>query len=760
MELKDYQERVLDRLADYLHALGEWEQKTAVFRAAAGADTELLAAVPDLTAKAWEALRQKGLLPPSRASIPFSPRKDGAGNVVPNVTLKVPTGGGKTLLAAAGVELILNKWLRRNTGMVLWVVPNEAIYAQTKKALTNRAHPYRQILDRASANRLRFLEKESPLAREDVDSHLCVLLAMLQAANVETKESRRLFRDRGNVRGFFPSELDFVAHDALRQAIPNLEAYGEAGSIGTNVKDSLANALRIVRPIVVLDEGHKAFSALARKTVYGFNPAFVMELSATPPDDKKEGVYSNWLVDIRGKDLEAEEMIKLPITVKVRGGNDWKATLRSAVEQVSVLETAAAGLREEEERYVRPICLVQVERTGKEQRDTAHIHAEDARECLLDLGFRQEKIALKTAETDELSDPDSPALLSPASSVRFIITKYALQEGWDCPFAYVLCALAPVTSERALTQLVGRILRQPDARKTGIDELDQCYVICLHTDTQSVVSSIKAGLEQEGMDDLVQRVDVAEPGGEGAGPGVDTGRVLPLQRREEFSQLEILLPRINWVESDEVRPLDYEQDILYRVDWNNVPIDGLAELLVAGGSPESEQVTRWGYAGRNELHLVDKAAPRPLLQDFDAVFATRAVTDLIRNPWVARELVGRLTDSLQQRGWSRKQMGAHGSRIVDGLREHVKDVLDERAEALFREDVAVGRIQFRLLGARHNYAIPRTIPNDFPVNSSELRRDCDGDFVKKSLFVPAFKDAFNPLEQRVAGWLDCEVTLR
>ena len=55
--------------------------------------------------------------------------------------------------------------------------------------------------------------------------------------------------------------------------------------------------------------------------------------------------------------------------------------------------------------------------------------------------------------------------------MQAIITKSALQEGWDCPFAYVLCSLAASSNLKAMTQLIGRILRQPGALKTGIEAL-------------------------------------------------------------------------------------------------------------------------------------------------------------------------------------------------------------------------------------------------------------------------------------------------
>jgi len=73
----------------------------------------------------------------------------------------------------------------------------------------------------------------------------------------------------------------------------------------------------------------------------------------------------------------------------------------------------------------------------------------------------QEQIAIKTAEKNELNQPENLNLFSPTNQVRFIITKQALQEGWDCSFAYVLCSLAPVTSKGAITQCSGESCDNP-----------------------------------------------------------------------------------------------------------------------------------------------------------------------------------------------------------------------------------------------------------------------------------------------------------
>lgn len=132
-----------------------------------------------------------------------------------------------------------------------------------------------------------------------------------------------------------------------------------------------------------------------------------------------------------------------------RSGSDWHTTLSAAVGRLRKFDAAGARtLQAETGRYIRPI---------------------DVKEWLTNTaGLDEAEIAIKTADTNDRGAPENQDLLSPLNRIRVIITKQALREGWDCPFAYVLCARAASTNLSAMTQLVRRILRQPDARKTGV----------------------------------------------------------------------------------------------------------------------------------------------------------------------------------------------------------------------------------------------------------------------------------------------------
>lgn len=752
----DYQDRVLTTIDAYLDLLKVKKKEADEVAELAALKPHLKLPIPDFAKEAWEALLADGKLPASRASIPFSERMDGCDRPVPNVVLKVPTGGGKTWLAVTGVSRIMGRYLDRNTGFVLWIVPNEAIYTQTLKHLKDRQHPYRQALDRAAAGRVRIMEKTDRLDARDVETNLCVMLLMLQSSNRENQDTLKMFQDRGDVHGFFPAEGEQQAHKAALDRTPNLSAYT---GMFPMVKDSLGNALRIIRPVVVLDEGHRAISELAFRTLYGFNPCFVLELTATPQDvqpkggkNPKPGRYANVLVEVTGRELDREGMIKMPLNLDPKQGNEWKATLNAALAKLNALDVDARKLRSETNRYIRPIMLIQVERTGADQRESGHIHAEDVKDWLLTAGFDAAEIAIKTAQQNDLNDPENQDLLSPTNRVRAIITKQALQEGWDCPFAYVLCGLAASANLKAMTQLVGRILRQPHAMKTGIETLDECHVITHHAATADVVNAIKEGLEQDGLGDLV--LQIAQ--GEGNGNGKVARKI---DRRPAFTTTEIYLPKVMIVEDGAGRELDYETDVLSAIDWRGFdPKDIVVRIPENAQAAESQlQRIRLSDDG-DELFVGETVAANSETLAFDPAHAVRMVSDIVPNPFVGREIVGRLLEGLRARGFDDGKLGMLASLIVEELRKGLDAARHLRAEALFKAEVAVGRIQFRLRLDGRNWRMPFSMETTEPENARQLLSKTGGP-LEKSLFAPVYEAEFNTDERDVAVYLDGEKAL-
>ena len=752
----DYQDRVLTAIDAHLDLLKEKKGRSDQIVALAIERPDLDLPIPDFAKEAWEALKANGKLPASRAAIPFSPRMDGCKRPVPNAVLKVPTGGGKTWLAISAVSRIMGRYLNRNTGFVLWIVPNEAIYTQTLKHLKDRQHPYRQALDRAAAGRVRIMEKTDSLNARDVETNLCVMLLMLQSSNRQNQDSLKMFQDRGDVHGFFPPEGEQQAHKAALDQTPNLDGYND---IFPMVKDSLGNALRIIRPVVVLDEGHRAISDLAFQTLYGFNPCFVLELTATPQDvqprggrNPRGGRYANVLVEVTGRDLDREGMIKMPLNLEPRQGNDWKATLNAAVAKLYDLGNEARKLQANTGRYIRPIMLIQVERTGADQRESGQIHAEDVKDWLLTAGFDEAEIAIKTAEQNDLNQPENQNLLSPTNRVRFIITKQALQEGWDCPFAYLLCALAANSDLKAMTQLVGRILRQPGAIKTEVTALDECHVITHRTDTAKVVEAVKNGLEKDGLGDMVLQVSQDDTSG--------GGRVArKIDRRPAFASTEIYLPKVMIVDGAEVRDLDYETDMLSCIDWRGYDPKDISARIPNNAQAAESQLQRIKLSDDgDELFVGETVAENAETLALDPAYAVRMISDIVPNPFVGREIVGKLLSALEARGFDEAKLGGLASLIVEELRKGLDTERTVRAEALFKAEVKGGRIQFRLRLDGRNWRMPFITETMEPENARQLVSTTGGP-LEKSLFAPMYENELNQDERDVAIYLDSEDAL-
>lgn len=763
MELKDYQQQALDTLERYLAALKDARKDADTLAAVNVAELPAVVREATVTAarqaidyprKAWESLRISGVLPGIEDEIPaYIPRETAAGKPIPHVCLKVPTGGGKTLL---GVEAV--RRLKLGRGFLLWLVPTKAIYTQTWDAFRNREHPYRQSLERASGGRVKLLQKDDRFTKQDIEDYLCVMLLMLPATNRNrNKEFLKMFRDSSGYASFFPIEDDIRAHQALSEKHPDLETIGESSLSGTSsqphqlrgilaanpadrqLKQSLFNVLKLLRPTVILDEAHKAYGSRNAENNQQFvaavnrlNPRFVLELSATP----QLGI-SNILVNVSGVALKEEEMIKLPIHLRNFPDSDWKYTLAQAKAERDALEEEAKQFQTTDARYIRPIAVIRVDRTGKNQRDGIRVHAEDAREELMNaLGVPAEQIKVKSSEQDELTGLE---LLSPFCPVRYIITKDALKEGWDCPFAYLLALLDNTTAKTAMTQLIGRVMRQPHARATNVPKLDSCYIYCFNQKVGDAVGNVKKGLEAEGLTGLADYVESPQ-----------TVRVQKtIQRRQEYREVDIFLPRVLHKEGRNWRALNYERDILSAIDWHQLHAVEPVDL-------ESQELFQ---EMRATIHLQDEAVIEKARQEsadagLELAFFVRRLADVVPNPWQSARIVKATLNRYRQQGTTKEVLFQNRLYLSEVLKLRLRERIEQLSENIFREKLATHKIQFRLeTDVALNYELEKTLEVNLSQGASPLTRR-HGDALQLNLFEPVFEAEFNNLEKDFALYLD------
>ena len=737
MELKEYQTRALEAFSRWLAALGEARRESAAgTEALRQAGVEVPADLRNYPKSAWGKLAQAGGV--AGGSGNYAERTADAGFPIPHACFKVPTGGGKTLLAAAALER-----LNRPAGLTLWITPTRAIYQQTRIALYNREHPYRQMLERASGGRVKMLEKDDPFTAADVAHYLCVMLLMLPAANRQKgKEFLRMFRDSGRYPTLFPDSDDVLGDGRLLHDYPDLECTSEGGP----VKHSLFNVFKLLRPVVVLDEAHKAYgkAAAAQEFVRSINrldPSLVIELSATPNRS-----ISNLLVDISGVDLKQEEMIKLPVRVESFTNAEWQHVLGEAAEELDRLRAEAESLQMSEGRYIRPIAVVRVERTGKDQRDGERIHAEDVREYLTrNLGVPGDAVRVKSAENDELGKED---LLSEYSPVRWIITRAALMEGWDCSFAYLLVMLDTTRAQRALTQLVGRVMRQPHARRTGRERLDRCAVHCLNMDVAAAVQQIKQGLEQEGLTGLGDEVTAS--GGE--------LQLVEVRRRDRFRGTDIFLPKVLHRDGAGWRHLDYHRDILPAIAWERIEPPDPADSLPVAARRETATVDVGAGAGA-AVAAPGASWDLPVDKSVRLSYFVRRLADVVPNPWHAAGIAGRLLERLRDTGAAGAGIYDRRSHLAYALREAVIDGVERMAERVFCDKLLQSEIRFDLDAGVPRYRMRESY--ELPVAESDRSLQRLGQPVQLNLFEPVFERQFDSeLERRFAYYLDEQKALR
>ncbi|MCF7543404.1 DEAD/DEAH box helicase [Pseudomonas petrae] len=364
---------------------------------------------------------------------------------VPYVCLRIPTGGGKTVMGAHIIKSAGQTILEREYPLVLWMVPTTQIKSQTLDAFQNPRHPYRQELDETFGGQVAVFDVAdfAQIRPADLGTKVCVIIGTVAALRVNDKEGRRVYEHHEDLEPHFAgstADLDYLDKGPHGKALA-----------------SFANLLKLHGPLVIMDEAHNATTKLSYEVYERLAPKAVVELTATPDANS-----SNVLVSVSAFELKDENMIKFPVVLKEHAGQ-WEVAVNSAVARRNALAKVALG----EPDYIRPILLIQAESA----RGTATV--EQVKRHLVEVEKLPEAaIAIATGDQREIDGVD---LFAKGCPIEVIITKQALKEGWDCSFAYVFCSVAQVKSDKDIQQLLGRVLRMPYATRRKQEAMNKAY---------------------------------------------------------------------------------------------------------------------------------------------------------------------------------------------------------------------------------------------------------------------------------------------
>ena len=450
MILKDYQQQAIKNLEDFMKLLDENKPISKSF-------------------KEFWAIRDVQARPPYQNNIPG----------VPQVCFKVPTGGGKTFMAAASIKSIFLALPSIQNKFVVWLVPSEAILSQTYKNLNNAAHPYRQRLDIDFSGQVAVYKKTQLLMGEnfspaEVADQLSILVLSYDSFRTSNREGRKAYQQNGQLNKFISQ---FAADEKI---LENADA------------SSLIQVIRHYKPIIIVDESHHATTNLSLEMLKNFNPSFILELTATPKET------SNIIAYVPAAKLKSAGMVKLPVMVYNR--QTQEDVIADSIEFRNLLEKVGKS------QNIRPIVLFQAETQGSGERTTF----DRIKSTLIQkYHIPPEHIAMKTADINDLKKVD---LIAADCDIRYIITINALKEGWDCPFAYILASLANRTSPIDVEQILGRILRRPFTKNFSDELLNMSYVFTSSADFRHTLDKIVTGLNAAGFSDKEYRaVDDSDP---------------------------------------------------------------------------------------------------------------------------------------------------------------------------------------------------------------------------------------------------------
>jgi type III restriction enzyme len=404
-------------------------------------------------------------------------------NHVPYVCLRIPTGGGKTLMAAHSVGRIGRRLLGIDNPACLWVCPSTTIRDQTRKGLQDNFHPYRLALEEELGTSVEVLTLEEALTKPQylrVGGPAVVIVTTIQSYRIRGEKdgepletTRKIYDDNG----YMTAPLEGLPREVLDSLVAD-----ENGL----VQLSLANALRVRQPIVIMDEAHNARTPTSFESLARFGPSFVLEMTATPernhePDHRTKPTFaSNVLHSVSALALKNEGMIKLPVELESRG--DALEILAATKARREALEWKFET--DYPEPGIRPIALIAAQSASQTKETFTPDWVKE--QLMKTLDVPEEEIAISYRSTDELADVDIRA-----SRINYVITVDRLREGWDCPWAYVLGAIGNTATSTAVEQLIGRILRMPNANPTGVPALDRAYAYVLSDDVIATAMKLR-----------------------------------------------------------------------------------------------------------------------------------------------------------------------------------------------------------------------------------------------------------------------------
>lgn len=422
-------------------------------------------------------------------------------------SLTAVTGAGKTVMAAAAFEALFHgddefDFDADPGAVVIWFSDDPSLNEQTRFRLieaSDRINHTDLVVVENTFNRPRF-----------------------EAGKIYFLNTQKLSKNSLLVRSYDQKELEAKAGELLPETRPDLRAYTIWDTIQNTIEDPDLTLY------LVLDEAHRGMGNSASKEKGTIVQRLINGFGGVPGISVVWGISAtverfNKAIEFAGKHIKLPNVVVDSAKVQESGlikdtilldipdevGDFDTVLVRRATDKLkeSTAAWAEYAKQQEEARVVVPLMVLQVPNTP----DPNEIGR------ALDTIFERYP-ELPTASvahvfgdhtTQRFGNRDVPYIepqrVQEFSWVRVLIAKDAISTGWDCPRAEVMVSFRSASDRTHITQLLGRMMRSPLARRIpGNDRLNavDCLLPKFNRKTVEAV-----------VDTLMQGDDTAPPSG-------------------------------------------------------------------------------------------------------------------------------------------------------------------------------------------------------------------------------------------------------
>ncbi|KVH51554.1 DEAD/DEAH box helicase [Burkholderia diffusa] len=422
-------------------------------------------------------------------------------------SLSAVTGAGKTVMAAAVFEALFHgnddyDFDADPGAVILWFSDDPALNEQTRFRLMEAS-------DRIDPSDLKVVE------------HNNFNRATFEAKKIYFLNTQKFGKNSLLVRGFDQEELEAKAGDLLPETRPDLRAYTLWDTIRNTIEDPSLTVY------FVLDEAHRgmgnptvsaqnARTTIVRRIINGASGVpgmpIVWGISATVERFDQAIKASNEHNKLRNVVVDSAKvqdsgLLKDVIILDIpdeAGDFDTVLVRRAAVKlKESTEDWAAYAKQQNDPHVVTPLMVLQIPNTpdpkliGQALQTIFQEWPELRTDCVANV--------LGEHRTERFGDYTvpyiSPEQVQDHTWIRVLIAKDAISTGWDCPRAEVMISFRPATDRTHITQLLGRMVRSPLARRIpGNERLNSVFCLLPHFDkntAESVVDTLMKGGDDE-----------------------------------------------------------------------------------------------------------------------------------------------------------------------------------------------------------------------------------------------------------------------